>query len=199
MVFMSHCLLNENVRFLGGATRGGAVLDAVEPYLRDGVGVVQMPCPEQHAWGGVLKRRMLGLYGLRVLRWGPPRRLAVAAIRSVTGLEYRRLARHVAAEIADYVAAGFEVVEVVGVGASPSCGVSTTVDLDGSVAAMARCDRPTLTPAVVRHAVLGANARAGSGMFIALVRRHLDRRGIDIRFREHDLLTELGVGGAEPS
>ena len=28
-----------------------------------GIGVVQLPCPEQHAWGGVLKRRLLSFYG----------------------------------------------------------------------------------------------------------------------------------------
>ena len=197
VVFVSHCLLNENVRFLGGATRAGAVCEVVDPYLRDGVGIVQLPCPEQHAWGGVLKRWMLRLYGRPMLRRRPVRRVFVAAARRVTAFEYARLARRAAAEIADYVTSGFEVVEVVGVGASPSCGVATTVDLDGAIAAMAACDRDTLDPALVNDRVVGANVAAGEGMFIAELRRRLARRGIEVPFREHDLLAELRAAAIE--
>ena len=190
VVFVSHCLLNENVRFLGGATRAGAVCEVVDPYLRDGVGIVQLPCPEQHAWGGVLKRSMLRLYGRPILRRRAVRRGFVAVARRVTEFEYARLARRAAAEIADYISCGFEVVDVVGVGASPSCGVTTTVDLDGAIAAMAACDRDTLDPTMVNNLV-GANVTAGEGLFIAALRHRLARRGIDVPFREHDLLAEL--------
>ena len=170
VVFVSHCLLNENVRFLGGATRAGAVCEVVDPYLRDGVGIVQLPCPEQHAWGGVLKRSMLRLYGRPILRRRAVRRSFVAVARRVTEFEYARLARRAAAEIADYISCGFEVVDVVGVGASPSCGVTTTVDLDGAIAAMAACDRDTLDPTMVnnrgrrqRHRGRGPVHRCSSG------------------------------------
>jgi hypothetical protein len=64
VVFVSHCLLNENTRYLGGAFHRGAVPEMIE-LLNSGVGLSQMPCPEQRAWGGVLKRRMLRAYGLR--------------------------------------------------------------------------------------------------------------------------------------
>jgi predicted secreted protein len=199
VVFVSHCLLNENVRFLGGAARGGAVAEAFDTYVWDGVGIVQMPCPEQRAWGGVLKTRMTRLYGSHLLRQPPLRRVAVALAGWVTALEYRRLARRIAADIADYIDSGFEVVEVVGVGASPSCGVRTTLDLDGAVAAMARCDRSTLTAEVVRDRVVAANVVDGTGMFVTALQHRLARRGIDLVFREHDLLAELAVRRRVPS
>jgi predicted secreted protein len=191
VVFVSHCLLNENVRFLGGATRRGAVREVLDPYVADGVGIVQLPCPEQRSWGGVLKRRMLVLYGRRILRVGPLRHIVVAAIRAATRLEYSQLARRVAREIADYVSSGFEVVAVVGVGASPSCGVATTVDLDRAVAAMAACDRDRLDAATVRERVVASNAVGGQGLFVAGLRRQLARRGISLPFQEYDLLGEL--------
>ena len=59
VVFLSHCLLNQNTRYPGGAFRAGAVMEVVEPYLRDGAGICQMPCPEQAAWGGVGKRYLV--------------------------------------------------------------------------------------------------------------------------------------------
>src|SRR5664279_5511868 len=47
VVFVSHCLLNQNTRYLGGAALPGVVAAAIAPYLQDGTGIVQMPCPEQ--------------------------------------------------------------------------------------------------------------------------------------------------------
>jgi predicted secreted protein len=167
------------------------VREAVDPYLRDGVGIVQLPCPEQQAWGGVLKRWMLACYGHRVLRWRPVRRLFVAGARRVTAFEYGRLAHRTADQIVDYVESGFEVVEVLGVGASPSCGVATTIDLDAAVAAMAHCDRGALTPATVIGRVVAANVVDGPGIFLDKLQRRLARRGISVPFREHDLLAEL--------
>ena len=63
VLFVSHCLLNENVRYPGGAFRPGLVAELVDEAERRGWGVYQMPCPEQRAWGGVLKRHMLRAYG----------------------------------------------------------------------------------------------------------------------------------------
>lgn len=65
VVFLSHCLLNQNTRYLGGAACPGVVIAAVERYVQDGTGIVQMPCPEQRVWGGVLKRRLLWLLNHR--------------------------------------------------------------------------------------------------------------------------------------
>lgn len=62
VVLVSHCLLNENTRYAGGATRPGAVAEIVEELVNAGCGIHQLPCPERVAWGGVLKRRSLGLY-----------------------------------------------------------------------------------------------------------------------------------------
>ncbi len=63
VIFVSHCLLNENTRYLGGAFRRGGVDELVDGFQQEGLGIYQMHCPEQRAWGGVLKRRLLPFYG----------------------------------------------------------------------------------------------------------------------------------------
>jgi uncharacterized protein YbbK (DUF523 family) len=63
VVFLSHCLLNQNVRYLGGASQPGGLTELATGYLDGGIGICQLPCPEQRAWGGVLKRRMLVAFG----------------------------------------------------------------------------------------------------------------------------------------
>src|SRR5512143_2523970 len=65
VVFVSNCLLDQNVRYLGGAESPGVVPSAIERFVREGVGLRQMPCPEQIAWGGVTKRLILRAYGAR--------------------------------------------------------------------------------------------------------------------------------------
>ena len=46
VIFVSHCLLNQNARPLGGEKYPGAVKDLLELFVESGVGIVQMPCPQ---------------------------------------------------------------------------------------------------------------------------------------------------------
>jgi predicted secreted protein len=193
VVFVSHCLLNENVRYLGGATRPGAVAELVERYIANGVGIYQMPCPEQHAWGGVLKPRMLRLYGAPLLRIGPVSVALAVAARGWMHVVYGRLARQVVTAIADYIASGMTVVEIVGVAASPSCGVNTTLNLSGALRAMADCDPATIDRTTVNRHVVAGSVEDGSGVFIAALCRQLRRHNLPIRFVEHNLLAEIGT------
>lgn len=195
MVFVSHCLLNENVRYPGGATCPGAIPGVVDDYVEQGIGLCQMPCPEQRAWGGVRKRHLVRLYGCRPLRWRPARRAALALATAWTTIVYRRLARRIAGEVADYLHSGFEVVEIVGVGGSPSCGVHTTLDLDGAVAALASCDGDSDRRTANRD-IVAANVVAGRGLFVVCLDRALRSRGLSVTYQEHDLLAELAGAGA---
>ena len=184
VVFVSHCLLNQNTRYPGGACCPGAVMDVVEPFLRDGVGICQMPCPEQVVWGGVGKRHVVRF-------WGRPRarRLAkrgLGAFLGYTRLRYRRLARRVAREIADYHASGIETVGIVGVGASPSCGVVTTVNVAAALGALVGCPIDRLNRGFVNDAIATAG-RSGRGIFLDELVRALSRQQIDVPFLEHDL------------
>jgi predicted secreted protein len=191
VIFVSHCLLNENVRYLGGAFRPGGVAELISELVDEGVGICQMPCPEQRAWGGVLKRRMVLAYGsqgtlLYRLR-APLLRLFILHTRVV----YRRLARGVAAQIADYERSGFTVVGIIGVGASPSCGVHTTLDIRRSFDAMTRTPDDALDRRRFNTEVVLASRRAGEGLFIRSLQRQLRRRGLAVPLLEHDLVAEM--------
>ena len=197
VVFVSHCLLNENTRYLGGAFRPGSVAEVVAALQARGAGIHQMPCPEQRAWGGVLKRRMLRAYGTKGTAAYRLRRPLLALFVLETRLVYARLARRVVADVEDYVRSGYRVLGIVGVGASPSCGVTTTLDMRHSFEVMAasrveEVDRRELN----RRAIVECR-RAGQGIFVRELRRRLDRRGLDVPFLEHDLGAEM-VGRLQP-
>lgn len=191
VVFVSHCLLNQNVRYRGGAVRPGAVEEVVARLQRAGVGIVQMPCPEQRVWGGVDKRYTMPAYGADRTMLHRLRRPSTWLFLRYTGLAYRRLARQVAREIDDYVRAGQSVRGVVGVGGSPSCGVHTTLDLEGALSAIAGCDPAKLNTDDFNRRVIDAHVRTGQGMFITALSRQLRRRGRRVPFDEHDLTVEV--------
>jgi predicted secreted protein len=191
VIFAAHCLLNENVRYPGGATRSGTVDEFVDAVQRSGVGIVQMVCPEQQAWGGVLKRRMLMCLGADRGPLRSIRKLVMPLFVAYTRWRYDRLASRVAAEVADYRRAGFDVVGIVGVDGSPSCGVRRTLDVARAADALARCD-PTATDATAfNERVVRASIIPGYGLFTAALRRRLRRRRLGVAWFGHDLMAEL--------
>ena len=189
VIFLSHCLLNENTRYLGGACRAGAVEEIVQPCLDAGLGIVQMRCPEQIAWGGILKRRLLkfsGSKGFLIDRLGPLLRpLFIGYTRHV----YRKLAKQVAGEIEDYVSSGFSVAGIVGVDGSPSCGVCRTINIPRSLeqaAGMSGNARVEDINQIVLNCLV-----EGQGIFVELLQSELARRKLNVRFMAHDLTAEL--------
>jgi predicted secreted protein len=195
VVFLAHCLLNENTRYLGGACRAACVQEILAQCVDRGLGIVQLPCPEELAWGGVLKRHLLRAYGSAVVHpraWRLARTLLPVALAR-TRQVYERIARQVAAQISDYVASGIDVVAIVGIDGSPSCGVDSTLDPAACLDEIARI--PTASMTVERqNALIRELTGPGQGLFVAALRGELSRRRLDVPFVGHDLLRELGGG-----
>ena len=191
VVFVSHCILNENVRYLGGAARRGGVDEVVDGFRAAGMGVCQMPCPEQRAWGGVAKRHLVPMYGsagtLRYRLRHPLTWFFLCRTRWV----YARLARQVVRDIADYVRSGCEIAGVVGIGASPSCGVFHTLDVSRSLEVIASCSLACADARQFNAALMSSARIPGQGHFVGALRRGLAWRGLTVPFAEHDLAAEL--------
>jgi len=191
IVFVSHCLLNENVRYLGGAFRRSGVEEVIMAFLQQGIGIYQMPCPEQRAWGGVLKRYILPWYGSKgTLRYAIAKQM-LGVFLWYTRHVYRRLAKRVVHDIEDYVLSGFKVVGIVGIGGSPSCGVRRTLDIKRSLVVAASCPVQQLNREAFNEAAVAACVIDGEGMFEHALRRRLERRGLPVPFIEHDIVAEM--------
>lgn len=186
---VSHCVLNENTRYLGGAGRAGCVREILDDAGDGGLGLLQMPCPEQRAWGGVAKRRLLAIYGARWLRPRWVRRLLLPVAIGYTRLIYRRVAREVAALIIDHQASGVEVVAVVAIDGSPSCGLHQTLDIQKAVAGLTCLDREALSTSRLNLVVRGAVV-PGPGLFTRALVRRLGRAARPT-WLAHDLFAEL--------
>jgi uncharacterized protein YbbK (DUF523 family) len=198
VVFISHCLLNENVRYLGGAFRPGGVDEVVDELQRHGVGIHQMRCPEQRAWGGVLKRYGVPLYDSKGTALYRARRPLVRLFTYYSKARFWVAAREVVKDIQDYVRSGFDVVGIIGISGSPSCGVCWTLDLNRSVEILGACPVSGLDRDAFNEKVIAANLVAGAGLFIASIRSQLERKNLEVPFYEHDLVSEMRGQVAPP-
>lgn len=198
VIFLSHCILNANTRYLGGACRPGAIAEIVTYCVDHDLGIVQLPCPEEAAWGGVLKRLLLRSIGARTHPFYPLRGVMLPVFLGYTRLVFGGLAGHVARQISDYRRAGIEVAAIVGIDGSPSCGVSQTLAIrdaaEGwSAIAVAEASAERLNE-VIRQTLV-----PGTGIFIRQIERALIRRRLKVPFIGHSLLDELmGISSKVP-
>ena len=105
VIFISNCWLNINMRYPGGAANSGAETQVIKFLLDNDCGIIQMPCPECNCLGGIEKQK----YGI---------------IKGKEAIEcYRNTADMVVSQIKEYKKLGYDIVGILGMNPSPSCGV----------------------------------------------------------------------------
>lgn len=150
VVFLAHCLLNQNAISDGTAVYPAAFREIIECFLQRDIGIVQMPCPEFCCLG--LDRgdpegasRPVVVENTRIrseMQAGPP------AERLSWLVEY------VVRQIREYHKYGFKILGILGANRSPNCGVETTSKEDMEV--------------------------SGMGLFMEAIARELAREGISV-------------------
>ena len=116
VVFVPHCALNQNARVAGAAVQPAAFHQLINSLVEQGVGIIQMPCPEL---------LLLGLDRSEV-----PIRTRLE--NDVNREHLRRMAAEIAAQVQEYRQCGVEVLAILGKDGSPTCGVDLTWD-EGTV------------------------------------------------------------------
>ena len=122
VVFVAHCILNQSAKIDACAHYPGAIKEISQILVDEGIGIIQMPCPE-------------------LLCLGLDREVNAAASRTVES-EDTRVAQLMRAEksihlceamldtivfqMEEYVKHDFQIIGLVGVNGSPTCGVNTT-------------------------------------------------------------------------
>ena len=126
VIFLPHCILNQNAISDGTAGYPAAHADLIRLLLDAQVGIVQLPCPELCCLG--LDRGDPRGAARPVVVENTRIRAALGAPEAAAKLD--RLVDHVMLQIREYRRHGFTIVGIVGVNRSPSCGVDTTSDHD---------------------------------------------------------------------
>jgi predicted secreted protein len=191
VIFIAHCILNENTRYLGGAFRKGCIDEIVDELQKQGIGIVQLPCPEQKAWGGILKKYMWYPIGLKNTHLYRVKSLFLPFFIWNTKRIYRKIAKEVVTEIEDYINSGFEVVGIIGIGGSPSCGVNITLDIKRSFEFLAKTNIENLDRNKMNEFGIKEIITKGEGIFIKMLKDGLKKKKIIVKFYEHDLISEI--------
>lgn len=150
IVFVAHCVLNQNAISDGTADFPGADEAVARRLLAAGVGIVQLPCPELNCLGldrgdreGANRPVILENTRIRkALGQAAPARILAGLVEQV------------AFQVEQYHRHGFRLLGLVGINRSPSCGVETTSDQDQEV--------------------------PGRGVFLEALAVELTRRGLDL-------------------
>ncbi|NHI94849.1 MAG: DUF523 domain-containing protein [Candidatus Lokiarchaeota archaeon] len=133
IVFVSNCLLNQNCRFPGIATFEGNVLEILEPILKKGIGIEQLPCLECMGWGGVSRKSIFKFLPTIKRHYRSKLFPIIKLFGKIWYWNYKRLCKKVAkkeaSKIKDYKNSGYEILGIITMNDSPTCGVTRTIDL----------------------------------------------------------------------
>ena len=152
IIFVAHCILNQNSISDGTATFPGSIKEVVEFLSKADVGVSQMPCPELMCLG--LDRGNIAGGTCPVVEENT--RIRRMINRKPAANIISKLIEGVIFQIIEYKKYGFEIKGVVGINRSPSCGVETTSANNREV--------------------------EGEGVFIRALRNELKRNDIQLKF-----------------
>nr|MDO8111507.1 2-thiouracil desulfurase family protein [Candidatus Sigynarchaeota archaeon] len=190
ILFVSHCLLNENARYLGGAFRKGVVDELVEIIQARGIGIVQIECPEQRAWGGVLKPYLWKVVGLKASFLYLFRKSLFSIFIARTRHVYAKIAKETAKKMKQYRDAGFNVIGFIGIDGSPTCGVGTTLDLR-RYDLLASLDPSQMNRSSFNEFLYSQMLVKGKGLFAEILEKELHKQKVSVPFFAHDLVLEM--------
>lgn len=109
VIFLSHCCLNQNAKVRGIARFPGAITPLVELLLENGVGMIQMTCPEMTYLGNMRWGHVNDQYNNPMFR------------RHCQGI-----AEGVVDQVENYLQCGYQVLGFVMMDGSPVCGLNRT-------------------------------------------------------------------------
>ena len=163
VIFVAHCLLNQNSISDGTADYPGANEEILQILLKAKVGIVQMPCPELCCLG-LDRGNVLGAESPVVVE---NTRIRKAMQEPSVSAQLSVLTELVMRQIFEYHKHGFEVIGIVGINRSPCCGVNTTSDdnreLEGQGVFITKL-KAALTDINLEIPVIGVKADADAAM-----------------------------------
>ena len=151
VVFMAHCLLNQNSISDGTAVHPAAFKDIINLFMDNDIGIVQLPCPELCCLG--LDRG--NIYGADSPVTVENTRIRREMEKAETQTKLKTLVDYTMLQIDEYVKHGFEIKGIIGANRSPNCGVESTSDNDVEI--------------------------SGMGVFMDALHKEISARGLNIR------------------
>ncbi len=122
VIFVAHCVLNQNTKLDQCAHYPGVIREVMEFLISKDVGIIQMPCPEM---------LYLGLNRQADVSTSPTvesedTRIFKRMLENQSQNLCMKLINNIVYQIKEYKINNFEVIGLVGINGSPTCGIETT-------------------------------------------------------------------------
>lgn len=133
IVYVSRCMLNQNLRFPGIAVEKGALTELIVSLIKEGIGIEPLPCLERLGWGGVRRKTFFKYFPI-VSKYLGSIFLPIIKVFLRNWLRnYRKLckkeAKKIILQILDYNESGYSILGVITMNDSPTCGFNKTINL----------------------------------------------------------------------
>lgn len=106
VIFISHCILNQNTVVWPLARAKGAYTEIIETIMKNGIGIHQLPCPEYRHLG--IKRDPM-------------------TKEEYDTEEYRKICKNISIDtisiMKEYIENGYEIAGLIGINESPTCSI----------------------------------------------------------------------------
>ncbi len=122
VIFVAHCILNQNSISDGTADHPGCIKEIMDLLIASKMGIIQMPCPELHCLG--LDRGDVNGNTRPVVEENS--RIRKMLMQSENQEKIKKIINLILYQVDEYLKNGFEIKGIVGVDRSPSCGVNST-------------------------------------------------------------------------
>jgi predicted secreted protein len=191
VMFIAHCLINENTRYMGGAFCRGINKEIIDILNHTDCGIVQMICPERLAWGGIYKKSLYQYHGKAKKKFiFNISALFMPLFMFILNRKMKWIAQYTAEEIQDYITNGMEIEGIIGIKGSPACGVTACPDLQEYFKWSSKIDINKVTRKE-QNEILKKVTKNGSGEYIKFLKRELEKRKLKVAFYEFDLFDEM--------
>lgn len=171
ILLVCHCILNSNAKVEGLSQYEGVFKEIIDIINKEGIGIIQLPCPE------------MIIYGIK--RWGHVK-------EQFDTLFYRdncrEMLKSIVGQAKSYIDAGYEIVGVLGVDGSPSCGVNVTCSGNWGGELSGNED--------LEHTIMDLKDIGSSGIFIEELNKYFIEHEIRIPFiaiDERDVYSSLNT------
>ncbi|MGL4425956.1 MAG: CD3072 family TudS-related putative desulfidase [Cetobacterium sp.] len=161
IIIVSHCILNQNCVVKPYAKNQNHFLDFIKSSIQNGVGIVQLPCPE------------MTLLGLK--RWGHVKeQFQYPHFIEVS----KQMLYPILTTVKEYIRNDYEILGVYGISGSPSCGVdkSCSSDWNGEASCYKDLDDILNRVKLVNE----------SGVFMEVFKELLENENISLNFSDVD-------------
>lgn len=121
VVFAAHCVLNQNAKIDQCAHYPGAIKEVAELLVNSGIGIIQMPCPEMLYLG--LDRELDE--STKPTVESEDSRVFERMSEDNSKALCKKIANNIVYQIKEYQKHNFEVIGLIGINGSPTCGIET--------------------------------------------------------------------------